>query len=310
MADQIVNKQLVRATHGSPDNPLRIGDVEIPCYVLEDGRRVIHQRGLVAALGMSRGSSSDSGGDRLAKFTQGKALQPYISEGLLNAATKPIKFRTPKGALAYGYEATVLADICEAVLQARADNRLQKQQEHIARQCEILVRAFARVGIIALVDEATGYQSDRARQALEEILRKFISEELLKWAKTFPDDFYRELFRLRGIQYSEVTSKRPGYIGRLTNDIVYERLAPGVLEELKRLTPKDSKGRRKHKYFQRLTEDIGHEKLREHLSNVITLMRASPNWPTFYKLLQRALPKYNPQLSLPIPEMGDDEQID
>src|SRR5712692_10382868 len=39
--------RLVKATHGSPDRPLRIGDLEIPCYVLEDGRRVLVQRGMM-----------------------------------------------------------------------------------------------------------------------------------------------------------------------------------------------------------------------------------------------------------------------
>jgi hypothetical protein len=271
---------------------LRIGDLEIPCYVLEDNRRVLVQRGIVSALGMARGGSGGSGGDRLAKFTAGKALNPYVSADLLAVTANPIRFRTPNGNVAYGYEATILADICEAVLQARADGGLLKQQEHIARQCEILVRGFARVGIIALVDEATGFQEVRARQALEKILERFISDELLKWAKMFPDEFYQQMARLRGLHYSEIATKRPAYIGRLTNDIVYERLAPGVLTELKKITPKDNKGRRKHRYHQRLTEDIGNPRLREHLWAVIGLMRASSNWRSFYSLLNRAFPKY------------------
>ena len=289
---------LVKAEYGSPDNPLKIGDIEIPCYVLEDGRRVLIQTGMIDSLGMSRGGSNKSGGDRLAKFTAGKGINPYISAELTDRTRNPIKFRTSRGAVAYGYEATALADICEAVLQARAEGRLQPQQEHIAKRCEILMRGFARVGIIALVDEATGFQEVRARRALEQILEKFIADELLKWAKMFPDEFYQQIARLRGLHYSEIATKRPPYIGRLTNDIVYERLAPGVLEELKRKNPKDEKGRRKHKHFQWLTEDIGNPRLREHLWAVIGLMRASSNWRSFYSLLNRAFPKYadHPQL--------------
>jgi hypothetical protein len=256
------------------------------------------QRGMISSLGMSKGGSGGSGGDRLAKFTAGKSLNPYISAELSERTRNPIKFRTPRGAIAYGYEATVLADICEAVLQARADNKLRHQQENIAKRCEILVRGFARVGIIALVDEATGFQEVRARQALEKILEKFISDELLKWAKMFPDEFYQQMARLRGLHYSEIATKRPPYIGKLTNDLVYERLAPGVLTELKKITPKDEKGRRKHRYHQRLTEDIGNPRLREHLWAVIGLMRASSNWRSFYSLLNRAFPKHtdHPQL--------------
>src|SRR4051794_37179851 len=98
------------------------------------------------------------------------------------------------------------------------------------------MRGLAHVGIIALVDEATGYQYDRARMALEEILEQFISKELLKWAKMFPDEFYHEMFRLKGWEYPQVSTKRPLQAGKLTNDVVYKRLAPGVLEELKRVT--------------------------------------------------------------------------
>jgi P63C domain len=98
----------------------------------------------------------------------------------------------------------------------------------IAQQCEILVRGFARVSIIALVDEATGFQRDRAKNALAQILEAFVAKELQPRIKTFPDDYYAQLFRLRGLEYPNDSVKRPQYFGTLTNDIVYKRLAPGV----------------------------------------------------------------------------------
>jgi len=287
-----------RAIYGSPDRPLVIGDLEIPCYVLEDEKRVLVQSRMISALGMSRGSSAGRGGDRLAKFVAGKRLSSFISPKLLDVTKNPIKFKAPTGNIAYGYEATILADICEAVLSARKAGVIGKQQEHIADRCEILMMGFARVGIIALVDEATGYQEVRARDALEEILRNFISAELLKWVKTFPDEFYRQMFRLRNWQYYQFSVKRPSVAGRITNDIIYERLAPGVLDELKRITPKDVKGRRKHRYHQRLTADIGHPALREHLASVLTLMKASTSWRRFYAMLNRALPKWGSTLPM------------
>ncbi len=321
---------IVRATHGSPNHPLRIGGIEIPCYVLEDGRRVLVQESMVKALGMALGGNSNAAkrgrlvkfaaekgleltagaGGRLSRFAAGVALQPFVSTELLNTLTYPIKFRIPGGAIAHGYEATILAEICEVILKARDEGKLQKQQERIAKQADILVRGFARVGIIALVDEATGYQADRARDALEEILKKFIGVELRKWAKTFPDDFYFYLYKLKGLTYSDVSSKRPAFIGKVTNDIVYERLAPGVLKELQRKTPKLESGRRKYRYHRWLTDDVGHPALREHLASIITLMKASPNWATFYRMLQRALPKYDDQMALPLPyDETEDEQI-
>jgi hypothetical protein len=39
-----------------------------------------------------------------------------------------------------------------------------------------LLRGFARVGIIALVDEATGFQRDRTKDALSKILEAYIAK--------------------------------------------------------------------------------------------------------------------------------------
>jgi len=276
------------AAHGSPDHPLKISNIEIPCYVLEDGTRVITNRGIQRGLGMSQ----SGGAQRMANLVAGFEAKGVDGKDLASRIAAPIEFRLPGvGSRAFGYEATVLADLCDVILAARKMGLLQKQQEHIAEQAEILARGFMRVGIIALVDEATGYQQHRARHALEEILEKFIAKELLKWAKTFPDDFYEEMFRLKKWQYQQLSNKRPILVGKLTNDLVYERLAPGVLEELKRITPRDEKGRLKHRYHQRLTEDVGHPRLREHLAAVIALMRAFDDWHTFYRALERSLEK-------------------
>jgi hypothetical protein len=292
------SEDVLKAICGTPDHPLKIGDIEIPCYVLEDGKRVLHQRGMVRALGMGRGGSSEGRGDRLAKFCAQTRLSKFVTEHLLQVTKDPIKFRAPNGSIAYGYEATILADICDAVLAARKEGFLQKQQLHIAEQCEILVRGFARVGIIALVDEATGYQEIRAKNALSKILEAFIAKELQPWVKTFPDDYYREIFRLRGLQYPTDSIKRPQYFGILTNDIVYKRLAPGVLDELKRITPQDENGRPRYRYFRHLTSNIGYPKLREHLGSIVTIMKLSDEWQEFMDKINRIHPRYDSQLPL------------
>src|SRR5690606_25517328 len=125
------------AQYGSPDRPLRIGGLEIPCYVLDDGRRVLVQGGMIRALDMKQGTATKGGGDRLSKFVATKALSPFVTPELVEVITKPILFRVKGGATAYGYEATVLADICDAVLEARKAGTLNYQQDHIAAQCEI-----------------------------------------------------------------------------------------------------------------------------------------------------------------------------
>ena len=297
--------EIKQATHGAADHPLRIGEIEIPCYVLDDETRVLSQRGTLSGLNLARGSRD--GGDRLAAFLSGKQISPFVSNELMLAITNPIRFRHPGGGgIAFGYPATILPDICDAVLLARKAGELQKQQEHIADQCEILVRGFARVGIIALVDEATGYQRDRTKDALARILEAFIAKELRPWLRTFPNDFYQEMYRLRGMEYPTDTVQRPRYFGLLTNDIVYDRIAPGVLEELKQVNPKHESGRRKHKYFQWLTSNVGYPKLREHLGAVVAIMKLSTDWPDFRAKLDRLYPPYGKPTQLSL-EFAEDE---
>jgi hypothetical protein len=283
---------VLEAIHGSADHPLKIGNLEIPCYVLEDGKRVLVQNGMLTALDMAQGTAGRGEGNRLVKFMNTKAMLGFASDELRANILNPIRFKTPTGQETIGYEATILADICDAVLEARKAEKLNYQQVHIAEQCEILMRGFARVGIIALVDEATGYQDYRDRQALERILERFLQDELAKWAKRFPDTFYKELFRLRQWDYKPESVKRPKLVGQLTNDLIYSRLAPGVLEELKRRTPRDDHGRAKVHYHRWLTDDLGVPRLQEHLSAVIALMKASQDWRTFMRMMNRALPKW------------------
>jgi hypothetical protein len=293
-------EKLPEVTHGDPGHPLKIGDIEIPCYVLNDGTRVLHQRGMVDALGMARGSSGGIGGDRLAKFVAGERLKPYVSADLLAVTESPIKFKAPNGHVAYGYDANVLAELCDAVIAARNAGKLQKQQAHIAEQCETLKSGFARVGIIALVDEATGYQYDRARTALADILEAFLKGALGAWAKRFDDDFYKELCRLRDIPWPPIKNL-PSYFGHLVNDVVYDRLAPGLKSELQARSPKTPRGNRKNKMHQWLTDDIGHPKLKEHIIAVKALMRSCDDWEDFHRRLDRAFPKFDLS-SLDLPE--------
>jgi hypothetical protein len=244
----------------------------------------------------------------LTAFLQGKGISPFVSQELLTRIANPIRFRPPHGgSVAYGYPATVLADICDAVLAARRAGVLMQQQVHIADRCEILVRGFARVGIIALVDEATGYQKDRTRDALARILEAFIDKELQPWVQTFPIEFYQEMFRLRGLEYPTATVKRPRYFGVLTNNVVYKRLAPGVLAELRRVTPRSEAGNRTSRFFQRLTQNTGYPKLKEHLGAVVAFMQTSTDWQDFMTKLDRFRPAYGDTLEL---ELGPPAQDD
>ena len=286
----------------SEGQPLRIADIELECYVLEDGTRLLSQAGFLSALGRHRKANVRR--ERVPAILQGKAISPFICEDTLEKST-PIAFRTPYGSRASGYRADLLPEVCEVYLKARDANALPPNQIHVAKQADILMRGLAHVGIIALVDEATGYQDVRARNALALILEQFIAKELQAWVRTFPDDYYKGMFRLRGLQYPEDNVKRPQYFGTLTNEVVYARLAPGVLDELKKVTPRSDAGNLRHKFFQHLTTNTGYPKLREHLGSVVTIMKLSNSWREFKENLDRIHPRYGN--TIPMELIFDDD---
>lgn len=262
---------------------------EISCAVLEDGTRLLTQMGFLAAIGRSpspKGGQSSS--DEIIPFVAAKNLKPFVTKELLDA-TKTIRFRTSTSRTAVGYRAELLPKVCDVYLRARAENRLHPRQAHIAVEADIIMRGLGEVGIVGLIDEATGYQYDRARTALAQILECFITKELQAWTKTFPLDFYQELFRLKNWPFNPRTMQGPRAIAQYTNDIVYRRLAPGVLDELRAKNPV-IQGKRKHKLFQWLTGDIGHPKLLAHLEGVKILMKESPTWEGFLEKLDKYYP--------------------
>jgi hypothetical protein len=173
------------------------------------------------------------------------------------------------------------------------------------------MRALSRVGVIALVDEATGYQAVRDREELHRILAAYIHDELLPWTKRFPDEFYRELFRLRGWPYNPPSLKRPQLVGKLTNELVYNELPEGVLDDLRKKNPVVARdGRRRYKHHQFLTVDVGNPHLEKQVTAVMTLMRVSPTWSRFKKLFARAFPPKVNQPHLPGMEETEEEEGD
>jgi hypothetical protein len=284
-----------------------VGGVELQCYVLDDETRVLARASFVRAIGRT---GKVKGGRRFDEefqtpvFLTADNLKPFFPKDL-EANSKPIFF-TDGDTQMIGYRAELLPDVCDIFADAERAGALRSNQRHIADACRILSRGLTRVGIIGLIDEATGYQRERAADALARILQKFIAKELQPWVSTFPPEFYDNMFRLRGLHFPRDTVKRPQYFGHLTNDVIYKRLAPGILEELRRLTPKLPSGRRKHPYTRRLTEDFGHPKLREHLASVMTVMMLSDSYDDFIRKLDRVKPRFGETIPLPLdsPDTG------
>jgi hypothetical protein len=289
---------------------LKISGRDIPCAVLPDGTRVLSQNGVGTALGRVKGGGriKEDGGEKLPFFVSATALRQFIPNELLEVLGNPIPYHHGKGGgVALGISASALPQICDVWLKAREAGVLTKPQLAVAQRAEMLMRGLAHVGIIALVDEATGYQEVRDKLALQEILDKYLLKEYAAWAKRFPDEFYKEMFRLKGWQWRGMMVNRPSVVGRYTNDLVYNRVAPGVLDELQRRNPKDEKGNRKSRHHQWLTSEIGIPALSQHLFATVGFMRASASWEQFYRMMQRAFPKLNTTLYLNFPDPEDTE---
>jgi P63C domain len=298
----VVVKTTPMALYGSPDKPLRIGNIEIPCYVLSDGRRVLVQRGLQTGIGFSR-SGGKGGARRLVAFMESLERKGIDTRDLASRANSPIKFFPRGGALiAHGYEATILPDICAVIIDADQQGKLAERQRHLAQQCAVLQHGFATVGIIALVDEATGYLEFKRKRDYAEILEKFISKEIRPWARRFPFEFYEKIFHLKGWDASDLTpnSPKPLEVGKITDDLIYKRLAPGVRTELKRLTPRNEKGYLAIKLHQHLTEEIGNPKLEKHIAVVMALMDVSGGWDSFMHNVNKVLPRFGNNYELPL----------
>jgi hypothetical protein len=261
--------------------------------VIDGGVRLLSERAVTKALGGKRGGSHwkrlKEGGANLPVYLSAANLRPFISSDLELALT-PILYLPKQGAVAHGQRAETLPKICNVFLAARDAGALLPSQQRIAYAADLLMRGLAEVGIIALVDEATGFQRDRAKDALARILEQYIAKDLRAWTSTFPMEFYEQIFRLKGWVFNPASLKRPGVVGHYTNDFIYARLAPGVLDELRDKNPVVD-GRRKHKMFQWLTGDVGDPHLRAHLDGIIRLMRGSKTWEEFKTFANRFYPR-------------------
>lgn len=297
---------------------LRIGELSllgkrIPCAVIEGEIRVLNQAGFLRAIGRARSPKAGTGVlstvDELPFFLQAKALQPFISEEL-KESTKPI-FYLAGEARTVGYPATLLPQVCEVYLKYR-DHLLQKKKEipekyrHIIEACDILMRSLAGVAIVALVDEASGYQEIRPKDALQMYLAKLVRKELAAWAKKFPDEFYQNIYKLKGWAWPGMRKNRYSVVAHYTRDLVYERIAPGLLEELEKKSPPNEKGQRPARLHQWLTEDVGNPMLAQHLYSLIMFQRLAISsgfgWQRFLNMVDKVLPRRGNTLELPFPE--------
>ena len=290
-------------------NVLDLDGTKLPCAIIEGPngiQRVLSEHGITQAiLGTRSGASkrlkraAREDGALLPLFVAPSQLNEFITNDLLEGPLKAIDY-VDGDRVVRGYDASILVAVCGVWLKAREKGKLQKQQLAKAQKAESLTLALADLGIVALIDEATGYQDDRARDALAKIFATFLAKERQKWTLTFPLDFYKEVYRLRGWKFEPWKTKRPSVIAHWTDDFVYDRLAPGLTEELRVKNPVIETGRRSHKHHQWFNPEKGHPKLKEHISGVIALLRAAESWEAFRRGLDRAYPKFNETIPMPL----------
>lgn len=174
ISDLIIEEEILSAEFGSDKTPLKLGNLELPCYVLENGMRVFSGRGIQSAIG-----AKNSSGTWINRFINSKGIQMNLLSGTLEKLNNPIPFKRNNAggsqSVTYGYEATLLIDLCNAIIDAGCDRQFDIDEEYI-KNATIIIRAVAKVGIIALVDEATGYDKEkgRAKDELQRFLKTFI----------------------------------------------------------------------------------------------------------------------------------------
>ena len=214
-----------------------LGTIELPVGVLEDGTRIVSTRGINRALGSTTTGTPRTdkiGARQLPYILASDALKSHLNNELIARLMYPREYR-PKhgGRTGYGHEATLIPDICEVILDAEKAGDLGKRYTNIVRTAELLIRGFARVGIIALIDEATGYQDDRAKDELTRILEAYIEESLRPYVSKFPNEFFKEMYRLHAWEYKPGNTRSPRYVGKFINRYIYEPLPPDVLPKLR-----------------------------------------------------------------------------
>jgi hypothetical protein len=297
----------LKATHYGE---LNLNGFSISCAVLEDGRRVFSERSLANAFGIKGGGSywkkKKEQGAVLPEYLSAGYLKDLISNELKDKFESAVPYLSKSGALINGVEVDVLPEICDIYITAAKTIKNNKTLTIVSENAYSMLKGFAVVGIVALVDEVTGYQDVRVKDALQQILEKYLLEASKKYEVTFPLELYKQWFRLNGWEWKpENAKKRPGIIGKWTNQYIYSRMAPGLLKELERKNPKNAKGYREYKHFSFLTDDIGEPRLREFFGGLIALAKATSTWKKYTELIERAYPAIGDQFKLDLRDEGD-----
>lgn len=239
---------------------LDLGGNELDVYVLSNEERVISLNKVVKAI-------SGKEGGNLGEYLGVSALNGFIDKDLILGESYEFEI----GGTQFrgrGITAENFLKMCQGYVAALQKGALSTaRQREIAVQCSIILGSCAKIGLIALIDEATGYQYERAEDALQVKLRAFIADELRDWEKTFPDELWEEFGRLTNWQGP--LHSRPKWWGKLVTELIYDTLDPDVSRYLKNNKPPAGV-----KWFQQLTETYGARKLVSRCYEIIGMSKS------------------------------------
>ena len=257
---------------------------------VESPKCVLSQGGATAALGLSGGGSTG-----FKRSLSSVGLNPHLSPDLVQKIENPLPVRYVSARSKVpilGYEVETFISALEAVVRAYMMERLPSSLNKLAIKANALRDIFARTALDSMIYQESGYWQAREGEKIIQILDNHLLDYARKWSKTFPDEFWKLLIKIKGYP-SYIALDRPAYVGHWVNDIVYARLAPKIKEELTKLNPRvPETGSRQHKHHQFLTEDEGIPALKDHIISVMTLMKAAQNETDFNRMLDRAMPKW------------------
>jgi hypothetical protein len=183
-----------------------------------------------------------------------------------------------------GYDATILIDICKAILEAKTSGKLSGgRYDKMIAQAQIIINASAKNGIRQLVYALTGHNP-----TAEEVIAAFklyVQEEARENEKEFPDQLCAEWYRLYKLPKPQ--KNKPWKFKHLTIEHVYEPLAKsnGEVYQLTQAfrTASNERWKRLHQFL----SEVGVKALRTQLGQTLGIAQVSDTAEQYEANMQR-----------------------
>jgi len=226
-----------------------------------------------------------------------------ISE-LIDQLKNPLEINI-EGTIIPCFEHTAITKFCKAVGEARRAHKIAGEAFlEYAESCERFLAAAADIGLVALIDEATGYIREKQKHEYRDLFRDFIREQMRDWEKEFPDEFFDGIYKIYNLR-RESNKNHPQFFAKFIRKYVYHPLADShgvLLSMLDDKNPVIGKGR-KHKLHQFLDEKVGLTKLRAHVWKVVGILSSVNTKAGFQKGFRNAFPRAFDQMDLELDDI-------